>query len=106
MTCRPPVLKRSNASNALWHGWEVLRTQPGTGIATWYREHLDHQLPIVMGARGPFCQCSESAHREPREAAAVPAPDDWWDTGDGAELVLGTGNQEPGGNSGAGHDIA
>jgi Domain of unknown function (DUF4913) len=67
---------------SLWHSWEVLRLQPGTGIATWYREHLDHQLPILMGARGPFCQCSETAHREPREAAAAPAPARWWDADD------------------------
>jgi hypothetical protein len=66
---------------ALWHAWEVLRLQPGTGIATWYRDHLDHQLPVLMGARGPFFQCTETAHRDPREAAAVPAPGDWWDTG-------------------------
>jgi Domain of unknown function (DUF4913)/TraM recognition site of TraD and TraG len=65
--------------NALWHSWEVLRTQPGTGIATWYREHLDHQLPLLLGARGPFYQCSEDAHREPHQAAADPAPDGWWD---------------------------
>ena len=60
----------------------MLRLQPGTGIAAWYRDHLDHQLPILMGARGPFCQCSETAHREPREAKAEPAPEDWWDTND------------------------
>ncbi len=59
---------------ALWHAWEVLRLQPGTGIGTWYREHLDHQLPILMGARGPFYQCSETVHREPREAAARTLP--------------------------------
>jgi hypothetical protein len=65
---------------SLWHAWEVLRLQPGTGIASWYRDHLDHQLPILMGARGPFYQCSETAHREPREAGSMPAPDHWWDT--------------------------
>jgi Domain of unknown function (DUF4913) len=59
---------------ALWHSWEVLRLRPGTGIGVWYREHLDHQLPILMGARGPFYQCSESVHREPREAATVSLP--------------------------------
>jgi Domain of unknown function (DUF4913) len=64
---------------ALWHAWEVLRLQPGTGIAAWYRDHLDHQLPILMGARGPFYQCSETDHREPREAITEPAPEDWWD---------------------------
>jgi hypothetical protein len=67
---------------SLWHSWEILRLQPGTGLATWYRDHLDQQLPILMGARGPFYQCSESAHREPHEAAAMPAPGHWWDVGD------------------------
>jgi hypothetical protein len=70
---------------ALWHAWEVLRLQPGTGIAAWYRDHLDHQLPILMGTRGPFYQCSEAAHREPREAAVMPAPDGWWDTDEPAD---------------------
>jgi Domain of unknown function (DUF4913) len=65
---------------ALWHAWEVLRLQPGTGIATWYRDHLDHQLPILMGPRGPFYQCSETTHREPHQAQTTPAPGDWWDT--------------------------
>jgi hypothetical protein len=64
---------------ALWHAWEVLRLQPGTGIATWYRDHLDHQLPILLGARGPFYQCSETTHREPHQAETTPAPDEWWD---------------------------
>ena len=66
---------------ALWHAWEVLRLQPGTGIATWYRDHLDHQLPILMGARGPFYQCSQTTHRAPREAEVAPAPGEWWDAG-------------------------
>jgi hypothetical protein len=35
-----------------------------------------------MGARGPFYQCSETAHREPHQALAEPAPEDWWDTED------------------------
>jgi hypothetical protein len=64
---------------ALWHAWEVLRLQPGTGIATWYRDYLDQQLPILMGARGPFYQCSETSHREPRQADTAPVPGDWWD---------------------------
>jgi hypothetical protein len=81
---------------ALWHAWEVLRLQPGTGIATWYRDHLDHQLPILMGARGPFYQCTETAHREPREAGAIPAPGDWWDTS--TEDLAGTQLPGPAGS--------
>lgn len=75
---------------ALWHAWEVFRLQPGTGIATWYRDHLDHQLPILLGNRGPFYQCSETTHREPHQAEAVPAPAEWWDTdlGDDPDGVI------------------
>ncbi len=84
---------------SLWHAWEVLRLQPGTGIATWYREHLDHQLPILMGARGPFYQCSETTHREPHQASATPSPDDWWDVGDHYDTYIPVP-----GNRDAGHD--
>jgi hypothetical protein len=74
--------------NSLWHAWEVLRLKPGTGIATWYREYLDHQLPILLGTRGPFYQCSETAHREPHQATVTSAPDDWWDASDTAEPTV------------------
>jgi hypothetical protein len=66
--------------NALWHSWEVLRLQPGTGMGSWYRDYLDHQLPVLLGARGPFYQCSEDSHREPHEPVTKPAPEGWWDT--------------------------
>jgi hypothetical protein len=74
---------------SLWRAWEVLRLEPATGIATWYRDHLDHQLPILMGARGPFYQCSETVHREPHQATVTPAPGDWWDTDDPETGVWG-----------------
>jgi hypothetical protein len=95
---------------ALWHAWEVLRLQTGTGIATWYRDHLDHQLPILMGPRGPFYQCSETAHREPHQAETTPTPDDWWDLGDDPDIlpvpVPATGDEELGADPGAGDDNA
>jgi Domain of unknown function (DUF4913) len=78
---------------ALWHAWEVARLQPGTGIAAWYRDHLDHQLPVLMGPRGPFCQCTETDHRDLRPAAAVPAPTEWWDDADDTDLA---GTDPPG----------
>ena len=95
---------------SLWHAWEVLRLRPGTGIATWYRDHLDHQLPIIMGARGPFYQCSETAHREPHEAAVVPAPERWWDLGHENDLPVSRTDparpQAEAGDAGGGHDAA
>jgi hypothetical protein len=87
---------------SLWHAWESLRLQPGTGIATWYRDHLDQQLPVLMGARGPFYQCSETTHREPHQATAIPAPEDWWDLSD--EPVLSLHTEEPSDSLGANHD--
>jgi hypothetical protein len=66
---------------ALWHSWEALRLQPGTGMATWLRDHLDHQLPVLLGRAGPFAMCSEDEHIEPRQARSRQPPDGWWDLG-------------------------
>jgi hypothetical protein len=67
---------------ALWQSWEAMRLQPGTGIANWLRDHLDHQLPVLLGRGGPFAHCHEDEHIDPRIAAADPPPPGWWDTGD------------------------
>ena len=71
---------------ALWHSWEALRLEPGTGMAIWLREHLDHQLPVLLGRGGPFAQCSEDEHIEPREARTDHAPPGWWEIGDDQAL--------------------
>ena len=63
---------------ALWHTWETHRLQPGDGIATWLREHLDHQLPILLSRTGPFAHCTEDEHIEPRQARTDAAPPGWW----------------------------
>jgi len=73
---------------ALWHSWEALRLEPGTGIATWLRDHVDHQLPVLLGRAGPFAQCSEDEHIEPRQARTEDAPPGWWTIGDDQEPVL------------------
>jgi hypothetical protein len=67
---------------ALWQSWEAMRLQPGTGIANWLRDHLDHQLPVLLGRAGPFAQCSTDEHIEPRVAAADPPPPGWWEPED------------------------
>ena len=63
---------------ALWHSWEAMRLQPGTGMAIWLRDHLDHQLPVLLGRSGPFSMCSEDEHIDPRQARTQQAPDGWW----------------------------
>jgi len=72
---------------ALWHSWEKLRLEPATGMATWLRDHLDHQLPILLGRTGPFAQCTEDEHLPPRQATAEDAPRGWWTTGAPAEVA-------------------
>ncbi|MFD0856323.1 DUF4913 domain-containing protein [Actinomadura adrarensis] len=74
---------------ALWYSWEAMRLQGATGISLWYRDHLDHQLPILLGARGPFYQCTETEHLEPHQAKLTPVPPGWLtpaptDTGGGS----------------------
>jgi hypothetical protein len=63
--------------SALWFSWEAMRLQGATGMALWYRDHLDHQLPVLLGPRGPFYQCTENEHLTPHEARVVPAPSGW-----------------------------
>jgi len=58
---------------ALWHAWEALRDQPGTAFGSWYREHLDHHLPILMGPDGPFRDCA-NGHYTPDPLPASPLP--------------------------------
>ena len=56
-----------------------VRLQPGTGMATWLRDHLDHHLPILLGRAGPFAMCSEDEHMDPRQATCEQPPPGWWD---------------------------
>jgi len=58
---------------ALWHAWEALRGQGGTALGSWYREHLDHHLPILMGPDGPFRDCA-NGHYAPDPLPASPHP--------------------------------
>ena len=74
---------------ALWFAWESMRLQGATGMALWYRDHLDHQLPVLLGPRGPFYQCTETQHLAPHEARTLPVPDGW--LAKGALSGTGTG---------------
>lgn len=64
---------------SLWHAWEVLRWEAGTGMAIWYRDHLDFQMGILLGDNGPFRECTSRRHQEPRPLAADPAPEGWFE---------------------------
>jgi hypothetical protein len=64
---------------ALWAAWEALRLDPKLGMGVWYRDHLDHQLPILTSQRGPFAACNVDRHSPPDPLPVRPAPPRWWD---------------------------
>ncbi|MBG6240196.1 cytochrome P450 [Mycetocola sp. CAN_C7] len=48
--------------DALWRAWEHLRLDGATGSSTWWIEHADHHMPILMSPDGPFAK-SEDQNR-------------------------------------------
>jgi len=64
---------------ALWRTWEVARLDPLRGMAVWYRDHLDAQLPVLLSAAGPFAQCAPDRHAPTRPLPTTAAPDGYWD---------------------------
>jgi hypothetical protein len=61
---------------ALWYAWETAWPDPTARLA-WFRDGLDHQLPIITADDGPLRDCSapENQHLLPA-ALAPPGPDD------------------------------
>jgi Domain of unknown function (DUF4913) len=81
---------------ALWRSWEVFRLEPATGISDWFRDHLDHHLPILLGARGPFFQCDpQSGHLDGKPFPADPVDYEVLD-GDGMTAPDGAAGGEAG----------
>ena len=54
--------------DALWRAWEHLRLDGATGSSTWWIEHADHHMPILMSPEGPF------AKSEDKNNASEPLP--------------------------------
>lgn len=64
---------------ALWRAWEVLRLDPGLGMATWYVQYLDPQLAVLCSNRGPFSRCKPDQHEPVRGLPVERAPEGTWD---------------------------
>lgn len=53
---------------ALWHAWETLRMEPGTGMSTWWTYHFEPCFNILADAeRGPFQAC-DGKHKDKLKA--------------------------------------
>lgn len=43
---------------ALWRSWEHLRLEPALGISTWWLNHADPHMRVLMDTQGPFKKCA------------------------------------------------
>lgn len=50
--------------DSLWRAWEYHRLQPGTGMAVFLRDYLDHHMVVLLSQGGPFTGCKPSGHGE------------------------------------------
>jgi len=58
---------------AIWRAWEHLRQDAATGSSTWWAEHADHHMPILMSPEGPFAKSEDAnKHGEPLPYEAPP----------------------------------
>ncbi len=70
---------------ALWKAFEVLRRDPGTGAATWWRDYADPTMAALSDAGGTFAKCSDTTHAVPPDLPMV-EPAAWLLESDGATL--------------------
>lgn len=61
----------------LWHAFEMLRLEVGTGPSVWWREHCDPTMAALTDSQGTFAQCKagrEGRHKSPPVLPVTPAP--------------------------------
>ena len=58
--------------DALWRAWEHLRLDGATGSSTWWIEHADHHMPILLSTEGPFAKSEDT--NKPGEPLPYTAP--------------------------------
>lgn len=61
---------------ALWRAWEDLRRDGKTGMSSWWRDHADHHMQILLSTDGPFKGCTPEKGHNPRldPLPCVPPP--------------------------------
>ncbi len=58
--------------DALWRSWESLRLDSSTGMSTWWRDHADYHMPILMSPDGPFGTAIDGAENTCRKGEPLP----------------------------------
>lgn len=58
---------------AIWRAWEHLRLEPALGVSTWWLNHADPHMRILMDKEGPFKKCAYDGHKTPTsDRSALP----------------------------------
>jgi hypothetical protein len=50
---------------AIWRAWEHLRLEPALGVSTWWLNHADPHMRVLMDKEGPFKKCAYDGHKTP-----------------------------------------
>jgi hypothetical protein len=61
---------------ALWRSWEHLRQDAATGASTWWRDHADHHMSVLLSPDGPFARSKDSC--EPGQPLPYKEPPTGW----------------------------
>lgn len=67
----------------LWSTWETAYADSDAAMLSWYRDCLDHHLPVLCSGSGPFLNCSndQGHNRSPGIVLqTIPTPDNFWGT--------------------------
>jgi hypothetical protein len=57
---------------SLWRSWEHLRLEPALGISSWWLNHADPHMRVLMDTKGPFKKCAhDNRHVAPTAAKAA-----------------------------------
>lgn len=56
---------------AIWRAWEHLRLEPALGVSSWWLNHADPHMRILMDTEGPFKKCAYDGHKPPAPGKAA-----------------------------------
>ncbi|WP_349627309.1 DUF4913 domain-containing protein [Arthrobacter sp. C9C5] len=59
---------------ALWRAWEHLRLEPALGVSTWWLNHADPHMRVLMDKEGPFKKCAYDGHKTSRGPGLAALP--------------------------------
>jgi hypothetical protein len=58
----------------IWRAWEHLRMEPALGLSTWWLNHADPHMRVLMDKKGRFKKCAYDGHKPARTSALSALP--------------------------------